>query len=67
MKQKENSCKGDWILLIRQDFLFIDVDMDDDWIDATGKEEYDKYIKEKVKLAAFKEYCEFKQKCKTKL
>ena len=67
LKQKENSYKGDWILLIRQDFLFIDVDMGDYWIATTGKEEYNKYIKEKVKLAAFKEYCELKQKCKTKL
>ena len=47
VKQKENPCKGDWILLIRQDFLFIDVDMDDDWTATTGKEEYNKYIKEK--------------------
>ena len=45
--KKENPCKGDWILLIRQAFLFIDVDMDDDWTATTGKKEYNKYIKEK--------------------
>ena len=66
-KRKVNSCKGDWISLLRNYFSFIEMDINDDWISSTGKEEYNKYIKQKVKTAAFKEYCELKQKCKTKL
>ena len=41
--------------------------MNEDWISTTGKEEYRKHIKEKVRVAAFKQYCELKQKCQTKL
>ena len=67
MKHNVNSCKGDWISLIRNDFSFIEVDINEDWISSTGKEEYIKYIKKKVKTAAFKEYCELKRKCKSKL
>ena len=66
-KQKVNSCKGDWISLLRNDFSFIEMDINEDWIASSEKEKYNKYIKQKVKTAAFKEYCELKLKCKTKL
>ena len=54
MKQTENSCKGDWISLVRNDFSFIEDEINDEWILKTGKDEYYKYIKEQVKNAAFK-------------
>ena len=41
--------------------------MNDGWISQSGKDEYLKYIKEKVKNAAFKEYCRLKQICEKKL
>ena len=41
--------------------------MNDDWISKSGKDEYLKYIKEKVKNAAFKEYYKLKQICEKKL
>ena len=47
-KQKVNSCKGDWISLLRNDFSFIKMDINEDWISSTGKEEYNKYMKQKV-------------------
>ena len=37
MKQTENSCKGDWISLVRNYFYFIQGEMNDDWISKTGK------------------------------
>ena len=67
MKQKVNACKGDWIKLIEKDFLFIEEEINEDWISRTGKDEYNSYIKEKVKVAAFNEYIQLKQKCKKKL
>jgi hypothetical protein len=67
MKQKVNSCKGDWIRLVEKDFLFIEQEIDEDWISRTGKDEYNSYIKGKVKVAAFREYIQLKEKCKKKL
>ena len=63
MKQKVNSCKGDWIKLVEKDFSFIEQEIDEDWISRTGRYEYKRYIKEKVKVAAFKEYIQLKEKC----
>ena len=69
-ENRVNACKGDRIKLIEKDFLFIEEEINEDWISRTGKDEYNSYIKEKVKVAAFNEYIQYiqlKQKCKKKL
>ena len=63
MKQKVNSCKGDQIKLVEKDFSFIEQEIDEDWILRTGRDEQKSYIKEKVKVPAFKEYIQLKEKC----
>ena len=55
-KQKEEAVKGDWIKLIKNDFLFIGKEMDEDKIKETPKSVYKKWIKTEVKTAAFKSY-----------
>jgi hypothetical protein len=44
-KQKQDSFKGDWIRLIKQDFAFMGIEMNEDEIRKTSKEIYRKKIK----------------------
>ena len=67
LKQKESSSKGDWIQLLKKDFDFIKEDFSEDIIQKCSKDDYTRYIKRKVQLAAFNEYLEMKQKCVKKL
>ena len=61
-KQKQDSFKGDWIRLIKQDFAFMGIEMNEDEIRKTSKEIYRKKIKTLVKKAAFQELLEEKNK-----
>ena len=65
LKQIESPSKGDWITLVQSDFAFIEVDFIEGLtrIQSESKEGYNKYIKEKVLNAAFKEYMYLKQRC----
>ena len=67
MKQKESSVKGDWIQLLRKDLEFMKEDFSEDIILKSSKDVYNRYVKQKVKLSAFNEYLEMKQKCEKKL
>ena len=55
-KQEESSCKGDWMLLIRKHFEFIEENMDQRFILNSSEEDYNQYIKTKVQNAAFESY-----------
>ena len=66
-KQKETKTKGDWLQLIEEDFEFIGEQMDEEKIKSTPKEEYRKFIKEKVEKAAFSQLMELKNRSKTKM
>ena len=61
LKQKENSCKGDWIHLLRKDFAFIEEDICDENIQNTPKDIYKLWVRKKVEKAAFKNYLTLKE------
>ena len=61
-KQKQDSFKGDWFQLIKQDFAFMGIDMNEDEMKKTPKEIYRKKIKTLVNKAAFQELLEEKKK-----
>ena len=67
MKQKEHHTKGDWFRMLIKDFEFIKVDMIEDTIRSSTKEEYRKLIKQQVKASAFKSYMQQKEQSKKKL
>ena len=67
MKQKEHHTKGDWFRMLIKDFEFIKVDMIEDTIRSSTKEEYRKLIKPQVKASAFKSYMQQKEQSKKKL
>ena len=67
MKQKEHNTKGDWIQMLRQDFEFIQVDMDENKIISYPKEEYRKIIRQQVEASAFKSYMQLKERSKKKM
>ena len=52
--------KGDWIELVREDFKFMNIDMDDNQIRNYPKEVYRQKIKKLIRKAAFKEMIEKK-------
>ena len=54
-KQKRGSFKGDWINLIRSDFEFMGIDINEEDIRKTSKDTYRRKIKYLVRKAAFKE------------
>ena len=66
-KQAELPCKGDWVLLVRKDFNFIGENIDVNFILSTSKEDYQKFIKNRVQKAAFNSYIQLKDKSKTKM
>ena len=66
-KQKENSLKGDWIMIIREDFEFIGEVLNEDFIKSTTKNVYKLFIKNKVRKAAFESYLKLKERSKKKL
>ena len=61
-KQKELQTRGDWYQLIKKDFEFIELDINEEEIRATPKSEYKKKIKKLVQQAAFKYYMKEKDK-----
>ena len=67
LKQKDMYIKGDWIQLLKSDFAFIEEELNEEKILQYSKEQYNKYINEKIVTAAFKEYIKLKQSCKKKL
>ena len=67
MKQKESNNKGDWFRMLVKDFEFIQVEMKEDTIISTPKEQYRKLVKNQVMKSAFKSYIELKEKSKKKL
>ena len=60
-KQKKNSTKGDWFQLLKEDFNFIEEDMDEEKIKTMSKQEYKQKIKVLVRKASFKVLNEEKQ------
>ena len=64
MKQQKSPNKGDCVLQIITDFEFIDEQINEDFIRNTSKEEYSKYIKQKVEKAAFTMYLQMKETSK---
>ena len=67
LKQKENSCKGDWIQLIRKDFSCIEEDINEEYIKNTPKDVYKKWVRNKVLKAAFRNYLILNEDSKKKL
>ena len=67
LKQKEDSLKGDWFRSLKEDFIFIGEEMNDDLIRSIPKDQYRKLIKQKVQKAAFGDYLELKGKSKKKM
>merc|ERR1711989_283291 len=55
-KQKEEYVKGDWYQLLKEDFIFVENEMNDEEIKKIPKETYKKMVKKMVKKAAFKSY-----------
>ena len=60
-KQKQQPSKGDWINLLKEDFAFIEENMDEMKIAEKSEQSYKNEIKEKVKNATFKEYIRLKK------
>ena len=65
-KQKENSSKGDWIMIIREDFEFIGEVLNEEFIKSTPKNVYKQFIKNKVRKSAFESYLKLKERSKKK-
>ena len=55
-KQKEDPIKGDWVELVKKDFLFLGIEMNESDIKSSSKEEYKKKINQLLYKAAFCEY-----------
>ena len=60
-KQKLNPNKNDWIEFKKNDFLFIEKDINEDEIKSYSKSEYKVIIKELITKAAFKYYLKKKE------
>ena len=58
LKQKEECVKGDWFELLKQDFDFIGVNMNEEKISSTPKNQYKVEIKRLIQKAAFKYFTE---------
>ena len=52
-KQKTESTKGDWLQLIEADLKFIGEQVDKESIKAKSKNEYKKWVNNKLRKAAF--------------
>ena len=61
LKQKEKSVKGDWISLLKSDFKFLNIDINEEIISATPKREYSKNIKKLINNAVFSYYLTLQQ------
>ena len=60
-KQKTTPTKGDWFELLKEDFKFIEQEMDDEKIKSITKEQYKKQVKQWVRKAAFKFFIKEKE------
>ena len=63
-KQKEETTKGDWYQLLKEDFEFVEEELNEEEIVNNSKEEYAKKVKQMVKKAAFKLYKEKQESLK---
>ena len=52
-KQKEDTLEGDWFDLLKKDFLFIGIEMNEEEIKITHREVYRKKISKLVEASAF--------------
>ena len=66
-KQKESHIKGDWFRMLISDFEFIEEEINEDFIISIPKEDYRKFINNKIKAGVFKYYMQLKEKSKKKL
>ena len=66
-KQKVNYSKGDWIMILKEDFEFIGEELNEEFIKSTPKNVYKQLIKKKVRIAAFTSYIQLKEKSKKKM
>ena len=55
-KQKEDSVKGDWVRLVKKDYLFIEEEMNDENIKTMTKNQFKSWVKKRVEKAAFSSY-----------
>ena len=53
MTQKECGIKGDWFKTLREDFKFINEEIDDEKVVCYSKGQYKTYISEKSKKCSF--------------
>ena len=60
-KQKEECIKGDWYELLKKDFLFIEEDINEEYIESFSKSEYKKHVKLLLNKAVFKYYLALKE------
>ena len=59
--KKEGCVKGDWYQLLENDFKFIGIEMDENLIAATQKDQYKKEMKHLINIAAFKYFTQLKE------
>ena len=60
-KQKDSPVKGDWLNLLKEDFNFIGIEINEEEIIATPKATYKKKIKQLINKAVFKYLMNLKQ------
>ena len=52
--EKENSSRGDWIHIIKEDMELININMDENEINLLSKKQFKKHVKSCVTSASFK-------------
>ena len=60
-KQKDSAVKGDWPNLLKEDFNFIGIEINEEEFIATPKATYKKNIKQLINKAVFKYLMNLKQ------
>ena len=61
MKQKEDPLKGDWFTLLEKDFSFLGINMNEENIRKTPKEQYKKDIMKPIRSSAFTYFMNLKE------
>lgn len=61
MKQKEDPLKGDWFTLLEKDFSFLGINMNEENIRKTPKEQYKKDIMKQIRSSAFTYFMNLKE------
>ena len=65
MSQNERRLKGDWVLLVEQDLLDLEIQMTFEQIQSMSVSQFKIYVKEKTRQAALKWLISEKQKKKS--